>query len=225
MAGNAAQIPSSPAYLDARLAAAPREGRPDPSRPHSVLPSDHGTHSTTKSERSKRWPRRRWPADRSQIRAGSLCDPGVSLLPPFRPFTGATGPASLASRVDLAQRHPPSTSSGGLRLRLTRPTELSENQRCRPKGTGFPWAAFRIPKIAISVCYRAGMIGFVIFLAIGAGLLVGGARRLLRRSGRLAGGAAGRCGRSRRFPDNSRFDALNGNSNSRFGISKFSSRY
>ena len=36
------------------------------------------------------------------------------------------------------------------------------------------------------------MIGFVIFLAIGAVLLVGAARRLLRLNGRLAGGAAGR---------------------------------
>ncbi len=61
------------------------------------------------------------------------------------------------------------------------------------------------------------MIGFGIFLAIGAGLLVGAARRLLRRSGRLAEGGVGRCGRAWRFPDNSRFDALNGNLNSRFG--------
>ena len=66
-------------------------------------------------------------------------------------------------------------------------------------------------------CYGAGMIGFAIFLAIGAVLLVGAARRLLRLNGRLAGGAAGRCGRSWRFPDNSRFHGLNGNSNSRFG--------
>jgi hypothetical protein len=55
------------------------------------------------------------------------------------------------------------------------------------------------------------------FLAIGAVLLVGAARRLLRLNGRLAGGAAGDCGRSWRFPDNSRFHGLNGNSNSRFG--------
>jgi hypothetical protein len=54
-------------------------------------------------------------------------------------------------------------------------------------------------------------------LAIGSVLLVGAARRLLRLSGRLAGGAAGRDGRSWRFPDNSRFHALNGNSNSRLG--------
>jgi hypothetical protein len=58
---------------------------------------------------------------------------------------------------------------------------------------------------------------FAILSRSGAVLLVGAARRRLRLSGRLAGGAAGRCGRSWRFPDNSRFHALNGNSNSRFG--------
>lgn len=61
------------------------------------------------------------------------------------------------------------------------------------------------------------MIGFVIFLVIGAVLLVGAATRLLRLNGRLAGGAAARCGRSWLFPDNSRFHGHNGNSNSRFG--------
>ena len=52
----------------------------------------------------------------------------------------------------------------------------------------------------MNACYRAGMIGFVIFLAMAAGLLIGEESRLLRLSVRLAGGAAGARGDSRIIP-------------------------
>jgi hypothetical protein len=35
---------------------------------------------------------------------------------------------------------------------------------------GFPSTALADPKIAMSACYGAGMIGFAIFLAIGSGV-------------------------------------------------------
>jgi len=44
------------------------------------------------------------------------------------------------------------------------------------------------PKIAMSACYPAGTIGFGIFLTVGALLLVGAARRLLRAGVRGCGG-------------------------------------